>query len=229
MKRSDYTKIGGFPFTQDNLKWQQDGRTELLKAICQMGVPAGYTQPVIISGVYLSAGPAAYSSGWIYLNGDIIYFAGGNIPAAPDNSKVYVQEYNTVLVYEDGNSENAQVDNAFVYGVAPIGYTQYEIATMKRFHEEFGVKAAEDDFTHVSIVNMAIGLAASPALANGDLYYKKIHTPKMLHLRFQVTLTNADRITAVWRYDDIATLPAGYRPSSAVHFQAAVSLNGSSQ
>ncbi|OSZ79261.1 hypothetical protein CAP35_13690 [Chitinophagaceae bacterium IBVUCB1] len=221
MKRNLFNQLGGFPFAQDTLEWQQDRTKQILQAIAEMGVPAGSTAPVILSGVHKSTGPDAYSAGWIYLNGDVIYFAGGNIPGSPDLSKVYVQEYKTAVVFEDTTSKEVYIDNAFVYGVAPVGVTQYEIATMKRFHEQFGKQAAADAWSSIS-VTASVGTAATPANAAGDLFYKKVHVPDGVQVRADLTITEAQRIVGNPRYDLMCQLPVGFRPSQIRHFKASV-------
>ena len=78
-----------------------------------------------------------------------------------------------------------------------------------------------DSFSTLAVA-AAIGIAAAPAAANGTLYYKKIHVPKMVQIKGDIVLTNAQNIVGNPRYDDICVLPAGYRPASTVPFKALV-------
>lgn len=218
MKNIDFSFNGGFPLTQETLDYMQGRDIDILKSIVQMGVPVGSTDPIILSGCYYDSGTTSYGSGWIYKNGEVYYFAGGAVPALPAGAKCIIQDYTTTVVFEDATSHDVYIERKAVYGT---GAGEFDLATTKRFHEEFGVKAAEDDFSTIAVA-AAIGTAALPAAANGTLYYKKIHVPKMVQIRADIVLTNAQQIVGNPRYDDVCVLPAGYRPASTVPFKALV-------
>lgn len=89
MKRFDFTQTGGFPLSQDRLKWLQDGYIDAINAL---GGSCGATSNCVISGVLLTSGSwyagGTVSDGWIYSpQYGVVPFVGGNFnPAMSDIS-----------------------------------------------------------------------------------------------------------------------------------------------
>lgn len=88
-KRVKLDNLGGFPFTQDTLKFMQDSYRDAFKAIAAM-----LGDKVIVTGVVNVAG--VLSNGWITYQGELIPFVGGAATAG-----VVIQETATSEVYED--------------------------------------------------------------------------------------------------------------------------------
>ena len=70
-QRIDFTKLGGFPLTQDTMEFIQNSFNDVFEAVSYI---AGAR--VIISGV-VEAPPNVFSAGWICIDGEILPFDGG--------------------------------------------------------------------------------------------------------------------------------------------------------
>lgn len=88
-KRVKLDNLGGFPFTQDTLKFMQESYRDAFKAIAAL-----LGEKVIVTGVVNVAG--VLSNGWITYQGELIPFVGGAATAG-----VVIQETATSEVYED--------------------------------------------------------------------------------------------------------------------------------
>jgi hypothetical protein len=90
-KRIDYSNLGGFPLTQDTLKFMQDSYRPALGV---MALLAG--NKTILSGVIVNG--SNVSDGWISYNGELIPFIGGGIAA-----DVVIDEVGTAVTFQDNN------------------------------------------------------------------------------------------------------------------------------
>lgn len=94
-KRIDFTNIGGFPFTQDTLKWMQESYRDGLSALAKL---AG--DKTILTGVEVTG--SSVSAGWISYNGEIIPFAAGSVAA-----DVVISETVSQVTFENGDVNHA--------------------------------------------------------------------------------------------------------------------------
>lgn len=90
-KRIDLTNLGGFPFTQDTLKFMQESYRGAFG-----GLAAMIGNKTIVSGVEVSGGNV--SDGWICYQNELIPFIGG--VAGTD---VIITENSTNAIFEDGS------------------------------------------------------------------------------------------------------------------------------
>src|SRR5690625_7719340 len=78
MQRFNFNQLGGFPLTQDRLKWMQDGYIDAINAL---GSVVDSEEPVVLSGVELVAGGWVHgevSDGWVYHpDAGVVPFIGG--------------------------------------------------------------------------------------------------------------------------------------------------------
>lgn len=100
MKSFDFTQLGGFPLTQDNLNWMQLSYSEGLSAIANIFG----NRNVILAGMNytgtLEEG-TPISSGWACINGQIVEFQATTYPGTPG---LKIQELTTTLVFDNGSS-----------------------------------------------------------------------------------------------------------------------------
>lgn len=69
--RIDFTKLGGFPLTQNTMAFLQESYNNVLEAVSRMG-----GQYIILSGL-TQVTPNQYSPGWVCIDGEIVPFEGG--------------------------------------------------------------------------------------------------------------------------------------------------------
>lgn len=109
----------GFPLELDKfLKWQQESYTKPIDALAAMVGNMG-----VISGLS-PAGAGDVSNGWIFLNGEIIFFEGGTI-----DEHFYVTETKEILIYQGGIPKEVLITKKCVFGVSAV---QYAYADLKR-------------------------------------------------------------------------------------------------
>jgi hypothetical protein len=98
MNRIDFTKAGGFPLTQDTLAFMQSDYVRALNGLAATwAVSQGDAQYLILSGCVFSSG--TYSPGICAVNGEILYFVGGNASFMD----VRIVEITQEATFEDGN------------------------------------------------------------------------------------------------------------------------------
>lgn len=215
MKSIDFSFLGGFPLEQETLGYMQSRDTDILKAIVKMGIPDGYTDPLILSGCVYDSGSNSYSAGWLYVNDEVIPFAGGVVPGA--GTYCLVQTYKTTVIFEDSTPRDVYVTKAVVYGT---GVGSFELLNIARFREQFGVDSVEAD---TGSLGVSVNIGTAPyAKINGTIYYRKCFVPKMLHLYGTLTLTDASNMNATPEYTTMHVLLPAYTPPADVPFKANV-------
>lgn len=94
MDKLDLTLLGGFPLDLDDLEWMQNGLGD-----CIRGLSAAFGQSYILSGCDVSGGGGVYdiTSGWVVLNGEPCYWAGGVGVGLPGGVELYSMALETSL------------------------------------------------------------------------------------------------------------------------------------
>lgn len=108
MQRFNFEQIGGFPLTQDRLKWMQDGYIEALNAL---GSVTNSSEPVVITGVELVSGNwlnGEVSDGWVYHpSGGLVPFIGGVFSSS--NGSYYLTDVVTDLEFQNSGLQGVQI------------------------------------------------------------------------------------------------------------------------
>lgn len=108
MQRFNFEQIGGFPLTQDRLKWMQDGYIEALNAL---GSVTNSSEPVVITGVELVSGNwlnGEVSDGWVYHpTGGLVPFIGGVFSSS--NRSYYLTDVVTDLEFQNSGLQGVQI------------------------------------------------------------------------------------------------------------------------
>jgi hypothetical protein len=114
MNKIDLNYGGGFPFENKTLQFMQDDYQNALRGIAGIGGMGNF----IISGM-LQAGNNV-SEGWIYYNGELIYFEAG----VKANTFI-IEEVTENKIYQDGVTHPAYITKhaKFGAGVNPILFT----------------------------------------------------------------------------------------------------------
>ncbi|TAG31872.1 MAG: hypothetical protein EAZ35_02150 [Sphingobacteriia bacterium] len=118
-KRFLTNEPAGFPLELDKfLKWQQESYSNPIDALAAMVGNMG-----IITGM-LPAGNNTITSGWIFLNGEILFFEGGSVDV-----NFYIAETKETLVYQGGVIKEVLITKKCLFGVSDV---QYAYANLKR-------------------------------------------------------------------------------------------------
>ncbi len=209
MVTTDFSYLNGFPFSQYTLKRMQDGMLQLGTALATMGWD-GSAAPLILSGCYYHSGAGGVDDGWMYYQGEVMYFQGGNI--AIDGQYVTVLENRQSALFADLQNRDVYIDKQLKLTTTPNAY-DITAGTIKRFHEVFGVLTEHDDWQSIAVPTGSSG-------NSGTIHYRKNHLSQQLHVRGSISVTNAQALSNPPLYYLMATLPAEYRPVYTAPFSA---------
>lgn len=202
MERYDFTKLGGFPFTQGVLKDMQETYiTVLQQFFSNFG-----DGPYIISGMQQSGG--SITDGWFYYNGDMIPFTGGVIPTPAGSDVVLVEiTYNTgTLTFNDSSTPVVKVGPtaALITAASVTDATHFPLDSLQYFGRE----------ANWNIITIPGG---APNFISGTVSYKKDFTNNLLYIRGLLTVGSAG-FAGGPGYLTLATLAAAYRPNTKSHW-----------
>jgi len=190
MKQINLTLPGGFPLTQDALKFMQESYNQvldMLKVSYEVPISGNY----IIAGL-LPTGPANdYGAGWVSMGNEVIFVAAGV------GTHIEKQTTTTSVVYFDAVSRPAYT---FKVGNINVGTGSLISSFGKRLEDKLINQPA------VPVAAFAAGFRRNITNGSNITFYKNTHN----HLRFvagSVQCTAPSSNNAL-----IFTLPVGHRP-----------------
>lgn len=107
MKTFDWTKLGGFPLTQNALAYMQEAYTEIAKALIDT------SSPVVLSGLKASTSgtTTSYTEGFVAYQGEVIKVpAGSHHVSAVASAQIKIVTLTTTLVYDNGSSHASKLN-----------------------------------------------------------------------------------------------------------------------
>lgn len=209
MKRFDFTQTGGFPLTQDRLKWLQDGRIDGINALAAL---AGITTPCAVSGVELTAGSWAtsgtVSDGWVFHPAlGLMPFVGGSFTAV-SNDVIYQDTFPAPpnpLSYESNAQYNVQIQR-----VASIsaGATQ---ALRQLSQTRWGMNFGKENRTGWLPATLLSGFT-------GSVQYLYDQLADVVYVKGSVTMQPSGLSFNPFPWRDAFSISADFVPSSEVYF-----------
>lgn len=149
MKKIDFTQPGGFPLTQDTLRYMQEGYYEGIKAfIAYLGGEATQVGPglnLIVDGLReLTTGIAGASSenpyitaGWIIRNGELMRFTGAFLQEINNAGGIGVEETAESVIFHDETTPAVYFNKKAVAGGAnPLSLNLYVRAKPQTFYRD---------------------------------------------------------------------------------------------
>ncbi|HXS38346.1 MAG TPA: hypothetical protein VN721_16710 [Flavipsychrobacter sp.] len=218
MRKFDFSQPGGFPLTQDTLDWLQTAYTETILALAAIGGSG----PFIVSGFTATGWTVA--PGWIFYNGELLYFVGwlGPLPpflppGSPEKLCMIIVETDTPLTFNDGSTPSVKQIRQLTLGnaVPTVG------SSFAWSGNEMPTFVKETAFGSLDVI-------AGTGTTTGQIFYKKNTLNNTLQIRAVLTVTDPSSLASVSTNPPfilIATLPAGYRPNNSVPFTGYVSIN----
>jgi hypothetical protein len=122
-QRFDFTKLGGFPLTQDVLATMQDSYRNSLAALALM-----IGDKVIVSGMSESGG--SVTDGWIAINGELMPFVGGTI----GTGDCIIETIASNLTFQDGNSKEVKYIKQARFG-SPAAFNYNDLLRPGTYNE----------------------------------------------------------------------------------------------
>jgi hypothetical protein len=210
MKSLDLSHLGGMPFTQETLDYMQASYKEIAQAFGRLGYD-GSANPVIISGCKFTVpGFPDTNTGWMYYNGEVIFYAGGDVDANP---YVKLTTLTTTAVYDDGST---QVLNKETKLVPCLGTDPDKICLFGDCkYIQHGLGAYAEGYSQEIILNApSLGLGVS-----GQVHLRRNELSQTVHVWGSLSISSANLLTdpPIYRQLFSATdIPATHRPVTTV-------------
>lgn len=211
MYTTDFSFLGGFPFSQYTLKRMQDGMLQIGTALASMGWD-GSAYPLILAGCVYDSGSLNVTDGWMYYQGEVMYFQGGNIGV--DGQFITLLDNRQAGIFADLQSKDIYVDRQLVLSTT-ANANDITTDVIKRVHDVFGKYTEYNDWNTIAVPSGSTG-------NTGTIYYRINHLSQHLHIKGSITITNAQALSNPPLYYLIANLAAPYRPAETAPFSAYV-------
>ena len=230
MQKIDFSKTGGYPFTQSTLSFLQNASTETYKAFCfkilheEPGITYDPAKLYVLYGVIPYPGTSTdigISEGLAFYNGEM-YFVNAQAPVSTTDTYVakIVTTYSTSdpTTYFDTTTNNVHQNIKISFepgatgtGICDIGNVFYWPSTFQQI-QNFVDSHKESSFTSLTLSGTGI---------SGTMYYRKNSLTNTLHIYGSVALTASSIFAAPPVYMNLATIPSAYRPAATtVPFKA---------
>lgn len=194
------TNNGGFPLELDDIRFEQDAIRDAFYGLIS-GFGIAPADSFILSGCQVTGSPvpgAAYSAGYLCLNGEVFKVDAATLPAQAGGEVYYWDAevtYDTAgnEQFESGTSYNTyQVRKAKVYsGVqTPGAYMPLAAKTFKQKLDDL-VGDPNDAWTTYSIVAGDVSVAGGgtvSSLGTAKFHYKKVGKTMFFQLRLVITI-----------------------------------------
>lgn len=220
-KEIDFTKPGGFPFTQDTLNYMQEATGEALKALISVG--GSTTGPMLLNGIVGSSAPSGgdtaytFTSGWFIYNAKLVKFTGGTVTVSSGQyPSVTIANGATPLTFNDGSTPNVLLSTTATLtvttGTEAYTSTYFPILGMKPY-------GRERDWTTVTSFTSTVGGSVT-----GTMSYKKCSLTNTLAIKGALTIDCSALLTAMPASErtKFYTVPTDYRGASDVWFSGFV-------
>ena len=209
MQSVDFSYLKGFPSGQKTFKWMQDGALQIANALVSMGWDKT-TAPLIISGCEIDG--SLISAGWMYWQGELMYFLGGNIVVG--GQFITVLETRGAAKFADNSNKEVYITKQVKLTTVAGANPDVTNGSIKRYQEVFGALTEYNDYNTIAV----------PAVygASGNINYRINHLAQTLHVQGSITITNAQSIASPPIYSVMGTVAAPFMPANTVPFVCSV-------
>lgn len=219
-KSIDFSQPGGYPFDQDTLDFLQNTYKDVFTQVGKLGV-SGST-PSVINGMAVTNSGNTVANGWFIYGGEIIPFTGSTVtPSGGQVALVLISTTATPLNFDDGSTPSVIITKtaSLIAGASVTDATHFPVSSMISWQQGLGLNGRESAFTTINI-NLATGAIT------GTLQYRKNLITNQLHYKLSIAVATPSALTdaPTSALSLLATLPAGYIPSSAHNVMAAIAV-----
>lgn len=221
MNKVDFTKLGGDPFTLDNLEFFQDGLIEAIKGLCAVW-RFGTSDDVILAGLNgtVSGSNTIYPNGYIVVGDEIYFVQGGTFlttdPVVIDISQTF--DSGGDETFEDLTNQQTHIVRRGILKVSTGGPNEIDMADLISVRDRLSsLGALIDNSTAWQNVGTAVPFnstwtnVTSGTFSGSVLRYKKTKTG-------EVVIDGSAIIPVSGTVHKIFTLPAGFRPLQAKRY-----------
>lgn len=218
MNKTDFSHLGGFPLTQDELDYLQQAYIACINTIAATGVNG--SAPYVLTGMAVTGGGNTVADGWFVYGGELIKFTGSTVtPGAGEVALVLITDNVSTLVYNDASVFGAHHSKTatLTHAATVTDASHFPVSALLPFGTGFGLNNREQTWS-----SLAVSTLAADGGVTGTIYYKKDFTANALQIRGFLTANNAQNFAAspAALYYTMGTLPAGYIPNNNAYFTA---------
>lgn len=180
-KEFDFTRPGGFPLTQDRLKFMQEATGEALRAL--IATAGDHDGPYILSGMKItepSPGAINISGGWFIYRGKIVKFASATLSPGLDPIWVQITNLTADLIFYTTTTQPVQL-SAVATAVVDITGTLVEDDTHFLLSDAIEWAVAIGYHHYDDWVTIEDDLGAT--LTNVHLKYRRNRITNTVHIR----------------------------------------------
>lgn len=180
-KEFDFAQPGGFPLTQDRLKFMQEATGEALRAL--IATAGDHEGPYILSGMKItepSPGEVSVSDGWFIYQGKIVKFTGAILTPGSDTIWVQITNLAADLIFYATGAQPVQLSSLATIVVDSAGSlvvddTHFLLADAR----EWAVTMANNYQDDWVIIEDDLGAT----LTNVSLKYRRNRFANTVHIR----------------------------------------------
>lgn len=203
-KHNDWSLLGGFGFTEDDLEYDRNGVYETIAAF----YADGGTTPMLLSGSF-----GVGLSAWVIINKEILPYVGPGFPPPLTVGMAYyivVSESSSPVAYQDGSTHNS-INISRIAGLVAASISTPPaggvlMADFIPFQKIFGEKA-RSTWQNIN---------GSTAQFDFNIDFKKNILINTLQIKGAITVKST--VSTSNYYYVIGTIPAEFRPSTVVPF-----------
>lgn len=188
-KEYDFTRPGGFPLTQDRLKFMQEATGEAIRAL--IATAGDHEGPYILSGMKItepSPGDINITDGWFIYRGKIVKFAG--VTLTPGSYPVWVQITNltTDLIFYTTITQPVQLSTLATAILDTTGtVSEDDTHFLLSDAVEWAVAVGRTHYDDWIIIEDDMGAT----LTNVSLKYRRNRITNTVHIRGTLTVADA--------------------------------------
>lgn len=142
MDKLDLTKLGGDPFTLDDLDFLQTSLTDAIKGLASIW-QFGSSDPVILSGMQttVAGSDTIWTGGWCVINGEVYAFSGGTFATSATIVMDITQTFDTAgdEVFEDLSTQSTYIIRRGALKVAAGGPNEIDVTDFISLKDRFSL------------------------------------------------------------------------------------------
>ncbi len=224
MNTIDFTQVGGFPLTQERLKFLQEAYSGPINALSKLGLTR--STPVALMGMAVSGGGNTVADGYFMYNDEIYAFTGGTVtPGGGDVALVEITVTVSTLTYKSGATPAVVTTKTatLIDGPTVTDATHFPVSALVPFGTALGQDNRDGAFTTVA-VSVPFGYPGSGSIT-GNIDYKVDKIANTAQIKGVVTIGNPAVLpTGTLHSSQLASL--GLIPTGRTVFTGLVTLAG---
>jgi len=226
MNKTDFSHLGGFPLTQDELDYLQQAYIACVQALA--AAPVNGTTPYTLTGCAVSGGGNTVANGWFVYGGELIQLTGGTVtPSGGQVALVLITDNTSNLTYNDASvfAAHHMKTATLIAAATATDATHFPLSALLTYPVSLGMAGRESAWTNYTASGIPIGTGGG-ASAAFNVNYKRNWLSNTVVVQGVATITTANDCYTIDAntFDNTFHLATGYHPSAEVPFAAQPSI-----